>query len=178
MKTMLNKTWAAAKRVALPAAAYVFLPVSLAASAGLAGLAVVASLDVWGGVYFVDGVPAAAALVSTVSLAGLWLLTSPKKTSLRARFLSPVGRAGAALTSLNREFLERAMTKALDAARRLSPQVGTSYVEPVTATSAARRKETNPPLVHGVVWGKPMSRFFVMNCPVSKEVRIGYDARK
>jgi hypothetical protein len=182
MKTTLKKVWAVVKPATILSTAYALLPLCIAAFAGLAGLVVVAALDLWFDVYFVDGVPAASTLVAIASLSGLWLLKSPGQAALRSRFLSSLRKAKAALSSLSLRRFTRAMTEALDAARRFPTRArGTraSRVEPDHVSRARTWKKTEArPLIHSVVWGKPISRRFDMNCPANLEVDNIYDARK
>lgn len=183
MKTMIIKIMTAVKPVALLVIACGALPLCLAALAGLIGFGIVVTLDVWGDFYFVDGVPSAAAFIIGIGLCGLWFLQTRNEASVRwARFATPYKQAKAALSSLDTAQLAHFVSGALNKARqfgRQTSQYATSNIAPnITSNVHPRTGNKAVPLVHSVVWGKPIDRHYDLKRSLNLEVDQNYAARK
>ena len=164
--------------------AYAALPLCIAVSAGLLGFGIVAALDVWGDIYFVNGVPVASALSILVSLCGLWFLQpySQATARFRARFSAPYKQAKAAWSSLDRARISNVLTDALKKAQQCGRQpreyVTSNFASDDASNVQSPTNNESLPLVHSVVWGKPINRQYEFNCSINSEVKTSYAARK
>jgi ABC-type arginine/histidine transport system permease subunit len=183
MKTMIKRIWAGVKPIAIPAIAYAALPLCLAALAGLIGFGFVVALDVWGDIYFVDGVPIAAAFVIVSSLCGLGFLKSVNAPSnLWTQFTAPYKQAKTAWASLNTVQFTQAVSGALDMVRRFgwqSSKYGISNAELNSIRNIHPRNRNKAiPLIHSVVWGKSIDRHYDLNRSTNLEMNQNYAAQK
>jgi hypothetical protein len=181
MWSVIKKAWSVAEPLALPVIACGVLPVCLAAVAGLGGLGIVAALDVWADLYFVDGVPVAAAFIILVSLLGFWLLQSPSEASFRARFVAGFKQAKAALHLADPTY-GVSVSDTFNAVRQIGKQNSDQATSDRKSNSTdkidPRAKSKLSPLIHSVAWGKPIHRSHDLNCSITLETNKNYDARK
>jgi hypothetical protein len=183
MKANIAKIWATVKAVALTMIAYAALPICIAVSGGLLGFSLVAALDLWGDIYFVNGVPIASALTILVSLCGLWFLQAYSQAIARsrARFSAPYKQAKAAWSALNWAPLSNVLTDALNKATQCGRQprdyVTTNFASD-QASNVQSRTNTESLLVHSVVWGKPINSQYEFKCSINSEISTSYAARK
>jgi hypothetical protein len=184
MKAIIAKMWATVTLLALPTIAYAALPLCIAVSAGLLGFGIVAALDVWGDIYFVNGAPVASALIILVSLCGLWLLqpSSEATARLRARFSASYKQAKTAWSSVDRARLSSVLTDAFNKVQQCGRQsrelVTSNFASDHASKVQSPTNNESLPLVHSVVWGKPINRQYEFNCSINSEANGSYAARK
>jgi hypothetical protein len=183
MKANIANMWVTVKAMALTMIAYAALPICIAVSGGLLGFSLVAALDLWGDIYFVNGVPIASALTILVSLCGLWILQpySQAIARSRARFSAPYKQAKAAWSSLNWAPLSNVLTDALNKATqsgRPREYVTTNFASDQASSVQSRTNTESLPLVHSVVWGKPINSQYEFKCSINSEMSTSYAARK
>lgn len=178
----VKQFWETVRPVVLFAAAYVAAPLCITAAVTLVGFSLVATLDVWGDVDFVDGVPAAAAFVVAMSTFYLWLLRPAGRMAPRASLAAPFNYAKAVFSSNAVRQTVAGLVGTFRSLRR--PFVGADGTMTNKTESAPIRNARRVvpyarlPLIHSVVWGKPINRAFVINCPINLRVEGNYEARK
>ena len=173
----MQRTKILIKKIVMTVVPYVALPLCLLLFAGLIGFGIVVALDLWGDVYFVDGVPVATSFLLVVSIAGLVFLQPAGASSTLARFKTVAASPVASLGRL-RSRVAKSSNPGSSPFEKHQPEVVTNNADFNAVGGGPSPFQARRRRVHSVVvWGKPTHHSANFNCSINAEANKKYDKR-